>query len=132
MAQNGNKLSGKLELNWVNKNKTLIVKDYDEGKYEWVEPNDYRVSEVRLLKSVEIFGDNYSDNLIICGDSLHALTSSSKISEYQKKYVNKVKLIYIDPPFNTGQMFANYDDQLEHSVCSDSMMKNSSKWSKAK
>ena len=27
MVQNGNKLSGKLELNWVNKNKTLIVKD---------------------------------------------------------------------------------------------------------
>ena len=119
MAQSNNKLSGKLELNWVNKvdkNKTLIVKDYDKGQYEWVEPNDYRVSEVRLLKSMEKFGENPSDNLIICGDSLHALTGLSKIPEYRKKYVNKVKLIYIDPPFNTGQMFDNYDDQLEHSV----------------
>ncbi|KLL02762.1 MAG: hypothetical protein MRERV_71c001, partial [Mycoplasmataceae bacterium RV_VA103A] len=107
---------GKLELNWVNKNKTLIVKDYDKGQYEWVEPNDYRVSEVRLFKEMEKVGENSSDNLIICGDSLNALTSLSKIPEYRKKYVNKVKLIYIDPPFNTGQMFANYDDQLEHSV----------------
>ena len=116
MTQNNNKLSGKLELNWVNKNKTLIVKDYDKGQYEWVDPNDYRVSEVRLLKEMESFGENSADNLIICGDSLNALISLTKIPEYRQKYVNKVKLIYIDPPFNTGQMFANYDDQLEHSV----------------
>ena len=65
---------------------------------------------------MEKIGDNSSDNLIICGDSLHALTRLSKIPEYRQKYVNKVKLIYIDPPFNTGQMFTNYDDQLENSV----------------
>ncbi|KLL01830.1 MAG: DNA restriction-modification system, DNA methylase [Mycoplasmataceae bacterium RC_NB112A] len=116
MNQNGKKLSGKLELNWVNKNKTLIVSNYEKIKYEWVDPNDYRVSEVRLLKEVEKFGENSADNLVICGDSLNALTSLIKIPEYRKKYVNKVKLIYIDSPFNTGQMFANYDDQLEHSV----------------
>ena len=81
-----------------------------------MESNDYRVSEVRLLKEMEKVGDNSADNLIICGDSLNVLTSLIKIPEYRKKYVNKVKLIYIDPPFNTGQMFANYDDQLEHSV----------------
>ena len=97
MVQNGNKLSGKLELNWVNKNKTLIVKDYDKGQYEWVEPNDYRVSEVRLLKEMEKVGDNSSDNLIICGDSLHALTSLSKIPEYRQKYVNKLtRLLILD------------------------------------
>ncbi len=116
MTQNNNKLSGKLEINWVNKNKTLIVKDYEKGSYEWVDRNDYRVSEVRLFKEMEKVGENSADNLIIYGDSLNALTSLTKIPEYRKKYVNKVKLIYIDPPFNTGQMFANYDDQLEHSV----------------
>ena len=90
MAQNNNKLSGKLELNWVNKNKTLIVSDYEKVKYEWVEPNDYRVSEVRLFKEMEKFGENSTDNLIICGDSLNALTSLTKIPEYRHKYVNKV------------------------------------------
>src|SRR5436190_22860894 len=65
---------------------------------------------------MEKFGENSSDNLIICGDSLNALTSLTKIPEYRKKYVNKVKLIYIDLHFNTGQMFANYDDKLEYSV----------------
>ena len=76
-----NNLSGKLELNWVNKNKTLIVKDYEKGSYEWVDP-DYRVSEVRF-KEVKKFGDNYSDNLIVCGDSLNALTNLTKIPEYR-------------------------------------------------
>ena len=68
------------------------------------------------MKEREKFGDNSADKLIIYGDSLNALISLTKIPEYRQKYVNKVKLIYIDPPFNTGQMFANYDDQLEHSV----------------
>ncbi|MGH3977044.1 MAG: site-specific DNA-methyltransferase, partial [Pseudonocardiaceae bacterium] len=27
-----------------------------------------------------------------------------------------MKLVYIDPPFNTGQAFANYEDNIEHSV----------------
>ena len=30
------KLSGKLELNWVNKNKTLIVSDYEKAKDDCV------------------------------------------------------------------------------------------------
>ena len=86
MTQNNNKLSGKLELNWVNKNKTLIVKDYDKGQYEWVDRNDYQASEVRLLKEIEKVGENSSDNLIIHGDSLNALTSLTKIPEYWQKY----------------------------------------------
>ena len=31
-------------------------------------------------------------------------------------YAGQVKCIYIDPPFNTGQAFDNYDDNLEHSI----------------
>ncbi len=30
--------------------------------------------------------------------------------------MGKVKLAYLDPPFNTGQAFEHYDDALEHSV----------------
>ena len=63
---------------------------------------------------MEKFGENSSDSLIICGDSLHALTSLTKIPEYRKKYVNKVKLIYIDPPFNTGQIFAGEKLELKN------------------
>lgn len=34
----------------------------------------------------------------------------------EKKYVGKVKCIYIDPPYNTGSAFEHYDDNLEHSI----------------
>lgn len=36
--------------------------------------------------------------------------------EWAAKYRGKVKLVYIDPPFNTEQTFEHYADQLEHSI----------------
>jgi hypothetical protein len=50
------------------------------------------------------------------GDALNALTSLGKLPEFSSEYLGKVKLCYIDPPFNTGQAFTSYDDNLEHSV----------------
>jgi adenine-specific DNA-methyltransferase len=110
----------RLTLNWWNKHLRLLAND--DGTYEWVEPTDFRVSEVRLLHNVATVGDAHSDrqrakdNLVIRGDALHALTSLLRIPEFAAEYEGKVRLIYIDPPFNTGQTFAQYDDGLEHSV----------------
>jgi len=110
---------GRLELTWTNKHLTLLV---GEQGYEWVDPTDVRVVETRLLDGVAAFGDvgpdkkRSADNLLIRGDSLQALRSLRQLPEFADELVGKVKLIYIDPPFNTGQAFANYDDALEHSV----------------
>src|SRR3546814_9146850 len=108
--------SGRLELTWTNKH-LLLISD-PEGGYEWVEPTDPRVSEVRLLQEVGTVGDDAPDagNLLIEGDALHALTALNRIPELAERYAGRVRLVYIDPPFNTGQAFANYDDNLEHSV----------------
>jgi len=114
------KHSGALALTWTNKHLRLLA--HDDATYEWVDPSDFRVSEVRLLHSVAPVGDVHSDrarakdNLLIRGDSLHALTSLLRIPEFAAEYEGKVKLVYIDPPFNTGQAFTHYDDGLEHSV----------------
>lgn len=107
--------SGRLELTWANKHLRLISDP--EGGYEWVDPTDPRVSEVRLLHEVDTVGDDTTDgNLLIEGDALHALTALNRIPELAQRYAGQVRLIYIDPPFNTGQAFAHYDDNLEHSV----------------
>ncbi|MEZ5269711.1 MAG: site-specific DNA-methyltransferase [Microthrixaceae bacterium] len=45
-----------------------------------------------------------------------ALTALNRIPELAERYAGQVRLVYIDPPFNTGQAFAHYDDNLEHSV----------------
>ena len=56
-------------------------------------------------------GWNTTQNLIIEGDNLEVLKL------LQKSYASKVKLIYIDPPYNTGKDFIypdNYKDNLEN------------------
>ncbi|MGK2957010.1 MAG: site-specific DNA-methyltransferase [Acidimicrobiales bacterium] len=109
---------GRLELTWTNKHQRLLA--HEDGSYEWVKPSDYRVAEVRLLHDVTTVGDvgtrRAADNLLIRGDALNGLTSLAKLPEFATEYVGKVKLVYIDPPFNTLQSFLHYDDALEHSV----------------
>ena len=109
---------GRLELTWTNKHLRLLA--HEDGSYEWLDPSDYRVAEVRLLNDVDAVGEvgrhRPTDNLLIRGDALHALTSLSKLPAFAREYLGKIKLAYLDPPFNTGQAFPQYDDALEHSV----------------
>ena len=51
-----------------------------------------------------------TDNLIIKGNNLIALHS------LKKRYAGNVKLIYIDPPYNTGKDSFNYNDHFNHST----------------
>ncbi|MCZ6802414.1 MAG: site-specific DNA-methyltransferase [Proteobacteria bacterium] len=50
------------------------------------------------------------DNLIIKGNNLLVLHS------LKKQYAGKVKLIYIDPPYNTGSDSFGYNDSFNHST----------------
>ena len=50
------------------------------------------------------------DNLIIKGNNLIALYS------LKKRYAGKVKLIYIDPPYNTGSDSFAYNDRFNHTA----------------
>lgn len=57
-----------------------------------------------------------SDNLLILGESSDVLKALTRVPELAEKYVGQVKLVYIDPPFNTSKTFASYEDNLEHSI----------------
>ena len=63
----------------------------------------------RLLnfKPALSYGDN-SKNSIIHGDNLDALKALLPF------YRARVKCIYIDPPYNTGSAFENYNDNFPH------------------
>ena len=50
-----------------------------------------------------------TDNLIIKGNNLLALHS------LKKEFAGEIKLIYIDPPYNTGKDGFNYNDNFTHS-----------------
>lgn len=50
------------------------------------------------------------DNRLIFGDNLLALRA------LESEFSGKLKCIFIDPPYNTGAAFAQYDDGIEHSI----------------
>src|SRR3989339_1315282 len=117
MSDNKN-YKGSLSLNWINKDKSLYYEiDEKEGKGVrpiWVNKNDIRVSEPRLLNFIKTYGDKNTENMLIKGDNLLVLRSLEEMFK-GKKDKEKIKCIYIDPPFNTGNAFAYYDDNLRHS-----------------
>ena len=55
-------------------------------------------------------GDTETENLVIQGDNLEALKALLPV------YAGRVRCIYIDPPYNTGSAFKQYDDNIEHST----------------
>lgn len=85
--------TGRLELTWV-------------GKYE----NDRLEPRILVEDTAKSYGDTNSENLLIHGDNLLALKA------LEQNYIGKIKCIYIDPPYNTGNAFEHYDDDLEHSL----------------
>ncbi len=50
------------------------------------------------------------DNRLIHGDNLLALKA------LEQEFTGKIRCIFIDPPYNTGNAFEHYDDGLEHSL----------------
>lgn len=70
----------------------------------------------KALQNFELIGQGdlkknlNNANLLIKGNNLLALHS------LKKKFANKVKLIYIDPPYNTGNDSFNYNDNFNHST----------------
>ena len=90
----------KLELTWIGKENRprleprILVEDQEKSYHA-----PHRVGANDLF-----------DNKLIFGDNLLALKA------LEQEYAGKVKCIYIDPPFNTGQAFDHYEDGIEHSL----------------
>lgn len=105
----------------MGKDMALIPAENGKYDYQWVEPVDPRACEVKSIETMHAVGDRAGltgacENLLIVGDSGDALRSLGTIPEWSEKYRGQVKLVYIDPPFNTEQTFEHYADQLEHSI----------------
>jgi len=79
------------EFNWVGK---------QEARAEVLRPIN---KTLRPVKEDSVDWDN-TQNLYIEGDNLEVLKL------LQKSYLGKVKMIYIDPPYNTGNDFVYHDD----------------------
>jgi adenine-specific DNA-methyltransferase len=94
-----------------------VSNDRENWKFEWVgKENCYRVANSQssgTLKYIreESLNPEKGENIIIEGDNLEVLKL------LQSSYKESVKMIYIDPPYNTGNDFVypdNYETPLEN------------------
>lgn len=96
----------RLELTWpgkedrFNPEPRILLEDKKKSYSRSAEQTDLLDSAVRPT----------FDNMLIHGDNLLALKA------LEQDYSGKIKCIYIDPPYNTGNAFEHYDDGLEHSI----------------
>lgn len=88
-------------------NETLAPDEVDRLLYPKVFTNAKRYTADGVQNICEFSDD---DNLIIKGNNLLA------ISSLLAKYEGKIKLIYIDPPFNTNSDSFRYNDSFNHST----------------
>jgi len=90
----------RLELNWIGKSERSRL----EPRILLADPErSYRAGTTNAR------GDQF-DNALVFGDNLLALQA------LESQYAGKIKCAFIDPPYNTGGAFAQYDDGLEHSI----------------
>ena len=82
------------------------AKRYESGKSSLCKKLN---RDAELNKKRGLPEDTITDNLIIKGNNLLALHS------LKEEFAGKVKLIYIDPPYNTGNDSFAYNDNFNHS-----------------
>lgn len=87
-------------LNWIGKEK--VINHHQDVPYKILEP------QYGFTDGLEQSEPNNSGNKIIHGDNLEAL--KSLLPEYE----GKIKCIYIDPPYNTGNESWVYNDNVNH------------------
>ena len=78
-------------LDWIGKEKVI---------------NHHREVPYRVLERRYSYGDADSGNMIIRGDNLEALKA------LLPRYEGRVKCVYIDPPYNTGNEGWVYNDNV--------------------
>lgn len=95
-----NKKNKRLELTWIGKESRPKL----EPRVLLEDPN-YSYHAAHRVGDVNLF-----ENRLIHGDNLLALKA------LEQEFAGRIKCIYIDPPFNTGQAFEHYEDGIEHSL----------------
>lgn len=90
----------KLELTWIGKDERpkleprILIEDKTKTYHA----------------SFRLNGRDAFDNRLIFGDNLLGLRA------LEQEFAGKVRCVFIDPPYNTGSAFEQYDDGIEHSL----------------
>lgn len=97
-----------------------VESDYEMYQFSWPGKQKARLEAVQTTNETlrpvpqDSLDWDKTENIYIEGDNLRVLKL------LQKSYLGKVKMIYIDPPYNTGKDFVYYDD-FSHSTTEENL-----------
>jgi adenine-specific DNA-methyltransferase len=101
-------MSDFVELVWPNKDLTLRASGLTG--YEWLQPTDERLTKSPKLTPLTSTNIDRRSNILVIGDGLDALESLAMNTDVLE---DGVRLVYIDPPFNTQVNFRQYNDTMQ-------------------
>ncbi|GAB2680879.1 site-specific DNA-methyltransferase [Thalassiella azotivora] len=101
-------MSSEVELVWPNKRQVLVAAGVTA--YEWLDVTDPRLSMPAAYSSLraDVRVDGNS-NVLVVGDGLDAIEA---LAATEAMGSDGIRLVYIDPPFNTRKTFNQYGDSL--------------------
>ncbi|MGB0993863.1 MAG: DNA methyltransferase [Akkermansiaceae bacterium] len=100
-----------IALTW--KNKDLVLRSVGSTKYEWLDALDDRLGNPHDTLSSSGSNPKPSSNLLAIGDGMDILEALADGSDFLR---DKIRLVYIDPPFNTNADVRCYDDSMNRSM----------------
>lgn len=100
-----------IQLEWPNKKLTLRASG-DSG-YEWMQLDDDRLRNPIKLVQLNKPQARASKNILAIGDGLDVLET---LNEQTNCFQSGIRLVYIDPPFNTQVNFRQYCDTMERAM----------------
>lgn len=96
-----------VELVWPNKD--LSLRASGEFGYEWVQPSDRRLLKPLGFEQFTAAPLNSHANVLAIGDGFDVL---EVLATQTKVLSGGIRLVYIDPPFNTQVNFRQYNDSM--------------------
>lgn len=96
-----------VQLIWPNKDKLLRASGLTG--YEWVQPSDQGLDKPLVLADLGEGEITRESNVLAVGDGLDV---TEALSRSTSAFEGGIRLVYIDPPFNTQVNFKQYNDSM--------------------
>ena len=100
-----------VSLDW--KNKSLALRASGPTSYRWVDPAGSGLNHAREMINLSGRPLTRHSNVLVIGDGIDALTAMAASSDV---LCDKIRLVYIDPPFNTNADVQCYSDSMDRSM----------------
>jgi adenine-specific DNA-methyltransferase len=97
-----------VQLVWPNKERTLRASGLTG--YEWLESTDRRLEKPLKLTQLSNGTITNTSNIVAVGDGLDVIEA---LRDTSPALDDGIRLVYIDPPFNTQVNFRQYNDSMQ-------------------